>query len=310
MTFNKVIAEIMPLVNDGDTSTPFVISRQNGEWVVNYPYPTEKTQEFLDGVKQADPLAVSLTGAYFSRGSAAHVYDKLLAARVYAEYNHETRSGAITGATYKEPHALVSFFEDNVGAFSHKATDYLTTLDRPLSALREMCPFSMTTDYEGWSYDEESAQEAIDFIENEVNDRLHSYPEEDTPERRGINGYEERSSLQIAGRIVILAENLNEAEPYMVANCRWDNPLNIKEYYDAVVTADYFEAVGEFIKRQSEFLEQLENERTESGLPFQSAGLQSGCLQVHGRTDKSVPVLRHTDLRLLWQPYDAKNRVI
>ena len=269
MTFNQAVEHIMPEVRNGSIE-PFIIYRDSGgDWhsdFINNQYG--EVFDWVEDAKAKDPLAVIMTGKDFAKGSYPYVYDAVLVARLRAEYAYAAQSGAVTGANYKELYALVNFFDDNVGEFSHKLTDYLGTLERPLAALQEMCPFSLTTDYEGWTYDEESAQKAIDYIENEVNDRLHSYPDDVVPEKRSIEGYEEKSSLQIAGRIVILAEKPGAEEPYMVANCRWDNPFNMKEYYNAVVTADYFGAIGEFIKRQSAFLEQLENEHSESGLPF------------------------------------------
>jgi hypothetical protein len=81
------------------------------------------------------------------------------------------------------------------------------------------------------------------------------------------NGYTELISLQIAGREVILAENGGETSPFMVCECRWDNPLNIPEYYNAAATDDYLEAVQEFANRITDFARQLETEREKRGLP-------------------------------------------
>ena len=89
-------------------------------------------------------------------------------------------------------------------------------------------------------------------------------------EKHNIQGYEEKSSIQLAGQIVILGEKPGVEEPYLVANCKWDNPFGVYEYFNVSVTADYFEAVGEFIKRQSVLLEQLETEHKLSGIAFQA----------------------------------------
>lgn len=83
-----------------------------------------------------------------------------------------------------------------------------------------------------------------------------------------IEGYEERASMQLAGRIVILAEKPGADDPYMVVNCKWDNPLGVDEYFDCAVTTDYLEAVREFIKRETVLLDSLEADRARSGLPF------------------------------------------
>jgi hypothetical protein len=85
-----------------------------------------------------------------------------------------------------------------------------------------------------------------------------------------IDGYEEKASLELAERAVILAEKAGADEPYMVVTCKWDNPLGANEYYSAVVTADYLEAAREFIKREAMLLSHLEAERSLSGLPIQA----------------------------------------
>ena len=91
-----------------------------------------------------------------------------------------------------------------------------------------------------------------------------------TEETRNIDGYEEIFSIQLAGRYVVLAENVKEANPYLVCNIRWDNPLGVDEYYDGAVTDDYVEAVREFSNRVNVLAESIEAARRESGLPRQT----------------------------------------
>jgi hypothetical protein len=271
MNFNELIRKMMPEVNGG-TDESIMIYRKNGEWHGDFTQNQYgEPFDWVDDIKEQDPLAITVKGSNFAKGSFPYVYDKVLIARLRAEYDFMDRSGMIlTDADRNELNALVNFFEDNAGEFSHKAMDYLTTLERPFMALYEMCPFEIATDVEDWTYNEKSAQEAIDHIENEVSDRLHSYPDEDTPKKHHIEGYEERASFQLAGRLVILAEKTDAGEPYMVCNCRWDNPLSIYEYYDVQVTSDYLNAVTLFLNYQNALLEQLKTERQQSGLPFQT----------------------------------------
>lgn len=89
-------------------------------------------------------------------------------------------------------------------------------------------------------------------------------------EKRDINGYKELRNVRLARREIILAEKAGDENPYLVCSCKWDNPLGADEFYDGIVTDDYLEAVGEFIKRESELLKTLENERQASGLSFQT----------------------------------------
>jgi len=270
MTFSSVINKIMPEVDSGSTE-PFVIYRdKHGEWQGDFTQ--NQYGETFDWVMDAhdnDPFAITRTGKYFAQASAPSVYDKVLCDRIRAEYDYAAQSGQITGATYKELHALVNFFEDNVGLFHKSVTDYLTTIDKPLNALEEMCPLYLSTDDGSLAYDEDLAEKAITYIENEVNDRLRSYPVESVTEKRQIEGYTEKVNLQIAGKYVVLAENQEKDMPWLVCNIRTDNPLGFEERYDGIVTDDYIEAVREFTKRVDTLAETLETERRTSGLPAQ-----------------------------------------
>ena len=45
LNLNEAIDTIMTLVQDGDKDTPFVLSRQDGEWIVSYPQSTDSLPE-------------------------------------------------------------------------------------------------------------------------------------------------------------------------------------------------------------------------------------------------------------------------
>jgi hypothetical protein len=86
-------------------------------------------------------------------------------------------------------------------------------------------------------------------------------------DKHNIQGYKELASLQLGGRVIILAEKPGADDPYMVVNCKWNNPLGANEYYDAIGTTDYFEAMREFIQREAAQLSHIETERSLSELP-------------------------------------------
>jgi hypothetical protein len=179
--FSAAINAIMPLVKDKDTSVPFIISRHNNEWSVNYVAEAGKAKQFLEEVREngysgeniKDPFAVMFTGYDFSSGSLPYVYDKVFTARLRAEYD-ATEPGA---ANKDELRAVVNFMEDYIGDFSATATEYLVRYDRPLAAIADMLPIDLKSDFS--AYNENNAQKAIDFIEHRVSD-LISRPK--TPE--------------------------------------------------------------------------------------------------------------------------------
>jgi hypothetical protein len=249
--FNAAINEIMPLVEDGDKSTPFIITRDSayGDWQVCYPYPAENAAKFLTSQREHDPFAVMFTGEDFARGSFPSVYDKVLTARVRAEYDAVESSVDHDG----DFHALTCFFEDRIGEFSHKLTDYLTTINRPLITLYEMCPYSMATDRDGWQYEEELTSDAIHYIESEVSVRL--YNRENKSEARYILGYEEKQSVQIGKITIALAENLKAESPYLVCNL-----VNDEAYHQSAFPG-YVSAMREFLTRQTTLINTFEAER-------------------------------------------------
>ena len=169
MDFSNAINSIMQHVKDG-SSEPFIIYRDTrGGWHCDSTQNQYgETFEWVEGAKEQDPCALVFTGKDFSDGSYPYAYYAVLGNRVYLESFIDFFSGRDSS----QINALANFFRDNVGGFSHEATDYLATLERPLSALAEMCPFNMATDHEGWSYNESLTADAIEYIECEVKDRL------------------------------------------------------------------------------------------------------------------------------------------
>jgi hypothetical protein len=248
--FSDAINEIMPLVKDGDKSTPFIIYRKtddtNAPWFVAYPYPAETANDALKQYRENDPCAVMFTGADFSDGSFPYVFDKVLLSRLYAE----NISFAITNNDIPE---FFDELEDNIGELSTEAAEYLTTLDNPLEWIDSIrVPTLMQL------IEEKAAEATTPEIETAPDNR-----------KRVIEGYEEKFSIKLGGRVILLAENPTDADPYLICNIKWDNPFSVEEPYAASVTDNYLEAVHEFVKREAMLLDFLEAERSLSGLPFQ-----------------------------------------
>ena len=283
MIFNAAIEKIMPDVQTG-SQEPFVIYRDTyGEWHCDFTQNQYgEVYDWVEAVKEQDPLALTYKGADFSKGSFPFVYDSVLCDRIRAEYDIARSSGKDDDKL----HALVCFFNDNISELSFEVTDYLTTLERPLTALNEMCPINLTTDFDGWSFNLDLQDDAIDYIEIAVGERnrpetaksnlklgdgsdaankviadIIERKEWPTETRREVEGYKEINSMQLARRLVLLCENQHEAEPYMVCNCRWDNSLGINEYYNGAVTVDFLEAVREFTKRIDALAQEVEAEQ-------------------------------------------------
>ena len=80
---------------------------------------------------------------------------------------------------------------------------------------------------------------------------------------RIIEGYEERQSIQIAGKLVILAENEKACDPFLVCYCKWDNLFGVEEYYNGYTTADYVEALKLYTGGIQHFIDILESKQAE-----------------------------------------------
>ena len=276
MTFNAAVEAIMPLVESGNKDIPFIISKRNGEYEIDYlSVKPEKFQEALKYIREHDSFAVMLTGHDLAKGSFPYVYDRILNERLRAEYEH----APVKDANPRELHALMNLMEENIGEFSSEVTDYLTIYDKPLAALYDMTPISLISGNPDFDYDYDKVEDFVDAVENHINDLLNNRKKQEIPkeiegseqsDKRIIEGYEEKLCVQLAGKFVVLAENPKDADPYFVCNIKYDNPLGFEERYDGAVTNDYLEAMREFITRVDSLLGTLEAERTESGLPIQT----------------------------------------
>jgi hypothetical protein len=89
-------------------------------------------------------------------------------------------------------------------------------------------------------------------------------------EKRNIQGYEELYAIRFAGGEVILAENRNAEDRYMVCDCSRDNPLGAEVYSNAVGGADYAEIMRLFAGRLTARAAALETERETRGIPLQT----------------------------------------
>ena len=170
MDYNSAIKSIMQDVNDG-SNEPFIIYRdKQGSWHCDYTQNQNgEIFDWVEDVKELDYLALEYKGSDFSKGSYPFVYDAVLCGRMCAEYYLLRSSGKDTDNI----HALLCFFNDNVGEFAHEVTDYLATCNRPLTTLSEMCPFNLATNNDSWFYNEDLAQYALGYIETAVHDRLN-----------------------------------------------------------------------------------------------------------------------------------------
>jgi hypothetical protein len=249
MDYKTMIDSIMPLVNEGNSDLPFILSRSGGKWEIDYiNLPAEEIEDYFDSVREEkDNCALMYTGADFSKGSLPYVYDKILKERLVLENDNWL---VIDDAVAQ----FIDDIDENIAELSPEAAEYIANLDHPLEWIISVCPPPL-----------------IQQIENKVAEATNPIPEVSTEKnKRNIDGYLELNSFNISGRVVILAEKTGADEPYLVCEGRWDNPLGVTEYYNAIVTDDYLEAVGEFVRRETGLLDFLNHERTRSGLSFQT----------------------------------------
>lgn len=129
-------------------------------------------------------------------------------------------------------------------------------------------------------------------------------------EKRMIQSYEVKTAIHIGGKEIVLAENLASSEPYMVCNCQWDNPLGADIYDKAEASADYIEAMTEFLGRVASEVERLQDRRTERGVtgePLTAADCIPGSSSANYenqlvviKPDKMVASARTADEQLLF----------
>jgi len=301
MTFHNVIEKILPEVRNG-SETPFRIFRADGDdWRVSFANGTGENYDWVADTGVTDPYAVTFTGKDFANASYPNIIDKVLIARLQMEYQGAQNSGESTNKL----RVLLEFCNENIGALSPEAADYLIDCHRPLAALDEILPSHLIF---GSELDVDHAEEMIALIENHVeehfrpqlkekrdkrsieglvktlnvqltkNDSGRSEVKMEPPEKRNIMDYEETLCVQLGSRRIVIAENQAEPEPYLVCTIRWDNMLSIEEYYDGEVTADYVGAMRIFAKRIGALAESLETKRRESGLPIQALA-SSDCVE-------------------------------
>ena len=265
MDYSAMIESIMPFVSDRYNSTPFIVSHNNGEWFADFrSLALGDAEAQLTFALQTDPLALKFTGADFSSGSFPYVYDKVLLARLRAEYDIDKAISYSPNGLY----ALVEFMDEYINELSTEATEYLTTLRRPLLVLDAISSINLSG-----GIDEKKAEALIEQIEQHVQAKanLRDANNVSTAEaKRVIDGYTELNSFRLSGRLVILAEKEGADEPFMVCTGRWDNPLGVVEYDHIVLTPHHLDAVHEFVRREAMLLDFLESKRNLSGIPFQA----------------------------------------
>ena len=155
----------MPEVQSG-SDEPFVVYRDgSGDWKCDFtrnqygePY------DWVEGINDKDPLAVTFKGSDFADGSQAYVYDKVLTARLRAEFDNTWSNGV----NMDELRALVNFLEDNIGELSSDAAEYITGYYKPLVEMYNMIPGGLIIQHPVENYDEEKAWEAFEFIKDKI----------------------------------------------------------------------------------------------------------------------------------------------
>ena len=128
-------------------------------------------------------------------------------------------------------------------------------------------------------------------------------------EKRMIQSYEVKSSININGTEVIYAEDNAAAEPYMVCDFTYTNPL-IAEYAHVWYSADYLAIITEYSSRIAELVKHVKAERAERGIsdiPLTAADcIESGLtLDLEGqmiviKPECLTPAARTADYQILF----------
>lgn len=258
MDYSEVIEKIMPLVESGDDSTHFVISKKEGEWNVdfisllpNITFLPNIASEQLADAREQDPCALQFTGADFSGGSYPFVFDEVMKQRLNLEYeNREQGNVALL--------TLLEFMEDNFAELSSEAAGYLTRLEAPLSTLRNICPFNLTD-----GIDNGKAKRMLSQIEYVASTwtRAEKAPDQDEASTVNPSEYSELNRTQIGGFLITLSEKPDAADRYMVCEYRWDNPFGALQSKYVGVTPDFLEALSEYIKHVQHYVGCVQSER-------------------------------------------------
>jgi hypothetical protein len=258
MKFNEMIERVMSDVREGSDKS-FLLHRSNDEWGFTYTRDAQgKHHDWLGKVMENDPFAVKFKG------------------RDFANFNYDKVSSLVLGNRLRQENdverplhkALVNFFFNNMDTFSLKVMDYLTTVNRPLALLHDVCPLDLTTNHENWSYNQDLAADAIKLIEDNVgriiaNQHLH--------DSRKIEGYDEKFCVELAGHYVVLADNVLRSDRYAVNDFNMDNDGQGAEQGGAYKTSNYHEALREFITRVDGLLTPLEKEQLQEVKPEKAA---------------------------------------
>jgi hypothetical protein len=139
MTYGDIIEKIMDEAN-AKSDEPILLYREDGEWQFAYARNAfGKEFEYVAGIRERDPAAVTVKGKNFTGASLATVYDRILTLRMRKEYN-AIPFGKENLAEYQ---GLVNFVEDHIAEFTGTQAAYLTTLDEPLRVLYDMNPLSL-----------------------------------------------------------------------------------------------------------------------------------------------------------------------
>ena len=278
MDFSTMIEQtVMPKVRHG-SEAPFIIYSDGGDWHCDYTQDQYgETFDWVEGVKDKYPLALTLTGKDFAHGSYPTVYDAVLSGRMRSEFQHNLEMGAYYGNSLEahsegmgaeEAGALADFFCDNIASFSHEAMDYLASLERPFDALAEVCTINLATNHDRWFFNESFAMEVVDSIESAIYDRMKSYHEKPAAGKRAIDGHEEILCIRLGGKEIVLAENTKEAtDLYIICDITKDTPIGREKRSNIQHTDDYLSALSEFTYRMYETMRELKQERQETRLP-------------------------------------------
>ena len=85
-------------------------------------------------------------------------------------------------------------------------------------------------------------------------------------EKRMIENYEVKTSIHIGGKEIVFAENNADDEPFMVCDCKRDNPFGIEVYDNIAISSDYLTIMLNFSYRLSEQVQRVEAERARRGI--------------------------------------------
>ena len=85
-------------------------------------------------------------------------------------------------------------------------------------------------------------------------------------EKRTIQGYEVKTAIHIGGKEILFAENNAVPQPYMVCDCKWDNPFSFEIYEKAVAGDDYLEMMTDFLNRVGDEVQSIAKQREERGV--------------------------------------------